>query len=150
MIVEKFQLSFHVFVCAFRLEISSFFRKSFPFLFSFFVVSLLRHLAFHMLVSSILNNNDINQMTHRHLELADQFQPSITEKYKSRDIVTIVTKRAQITGMELLSLNGQDQWRDYLRSILCHVGRTKCIGGLAQDVAQYRNLKPHLCPAPAN
>ena len=32
-IVKIFQLSFHVFVCAFRPEISSFFSKSFPCLF---------------------------------------------------------------------------------------------------------------------
>ena len=38
MIVEIFQLSFHVFVHAIRPEISSFFSKSFPFLFLFFCV----------------------------------------------------------------------------------------------------------------
>ena len=38
-IVEVFQLSFCVFVCAFPLEISSFFGKSFLFVFLFFVLS---------------------------------------------------------------------------------------------------------------
>ena len=48
-IVEISQLSFHVFVCVFPPEISSFFGKSFPFLFPFFVLSVLRCFPFHVL-----------------------------------------------------------------------------------------------------
>ena len=41
MIVEIYELSFHVFVCAFHLEISSFFGKSFPFRSLFFLQKLI-------------------------------------------------------------------------------------------------------------
>ena len=47
-IVEIFQLSICVFVCAFRPVISSFFGKRFSCLFLFFVVSILRYFPFHM------------------------------------------------------------------------------------------------------
>ena len=45
-IVKIFQLSFHVFVCAFRPEIPSFFSKSFLFLFLFFYYIVMRAFCF--------------------------------------------------------------------------------------------------------
>ena len=47
-IVKIYQISFCVFVCAFPPEISSFFGKNFPFLFPFFVLSVLQYFPFHM------------------------------------------------------------------------------------------------------
>ena len=46
-IVEIFKIRFHVFVCAFFLEISSIFSKSFHFPFPYFVFSVLRCFPFH-------------------------------------------------------------------------------------------------------
>ena len=46
-IVEKYQITFHVFVCAFPPEISSFFGESFPFLFPFFVIIMLLYYFIH-------------------------------------------------------------------------------------------------------
>ena len=50
MIIETFQLSYHVFVYA--LEISSLFGKSFLFLFLFFVLSILWYFPFHVETSN--------------------------------------------------------------------------------------------------
>ena len=44
-VVEIYQISFRVFVCAFHPEISLFFGKNFP----FFVLSILRYFPFHMI-----------------------------------------------------------------------------------------------------
>ena len=52
-IVEISQWSFQVFVCAFHPEISSLSSKSFPFLFLFFMLSILQYFSFH-LVSNYL------------------------------------------------------------------------------------------------
>ena len=46
-IAEVCHSSFHVFVCNFHPNISSFFSESFPFLFLFIVLSVLRYLPFH-------------------------------------------------------------------------------------------------------
>ena len=51
--VEMFQLSFCVFMCAFHLEISSFFGKSFLFLFLLFVLTVLWNFPLHV-VSKII------------------------------------------------------------------------------------------------
>ena len=52
-IFEKYQSSFCVFVYAFPLEFPSFFDKSFPFVFPFFVLSVLQYFAFHVVSNNI-------------------------------------------------------------------------------------------------
>ena len=47
-IVKIFQLSFRVFACAFPMEISSIFGKSFPSPFPYFVLFVLRYFPFHV------------------------------------------------------------------------------------------------------
>ena len=47
-IVKIYQISFHVFVYAFPPEISSFFGKSFPFLFLLFVLTVIWYFPFHV------------------------------------------------------------------------------------------------------
>ena len=49
--------SFHVFVCDFYPEISFFFGKSFPFLFLFIELSVLRYFAFHVVSNKQLIGN---------------------------------------------------------------------------------------------
>ena len=53
-IIEIYQISFHFYVCAFPPEISSFFGKSFPFLFTFFVLSILWYFPFHVVYNKII------------------------------------------------------------------------------------------------
>ena len=80
MIIKIFQLSFRVFVCAFCPGISSFFGKSFPFLFRFFVLSLLWYLPFHMVSFDIDMSNNVEAVSE---DAAPPCEPSVPEASKT-------------------------------------------------------------------